>query len=717
MSKEENQSNEKIKTEENKEKEDKIEKIREKFEKKIQSEVEKKNEPIKQIIKEKNSSNFNQLKNFFENRELKNEKEKKEKIIYKKEEITKKIQEPLNLNIKNDEKKEENLNKIEEFKSDNVKRFLNEIKNKEILNKEKELNIQKEIKEKKIVNNKNIKNKVEQFISDYKKEEEKKKEIDYSFNNFVNQNSKVKENLYNIEKAANNLNQNKKLFELTNKIINQIYDNNSKSKSLSMQERIHLFDRKINNFNIIEKIQLNLNLKNLDKKGEYDAEIYDENNELIAKSEKKNDNKLIQDLQFNFSFTKQQAITIKINKFIPPDQIINSEIKVPIKEILKVNKNLDFEEKINNFDNNEIININYDAPKNQENDKFIKLHFESENKNNEINNNIANITYTIQKENNILFKSSVCNESNIKKSDKIPLKILEPEFEISFYNNYFDENKFIIQTNDLQKGILKNINLPGINMKNIKISSIETKKTSFVKLRKEGLNLDLSIAIDFTSSNGYPNSKFSLHYTNNGFINNYEKAIRANYNIISSYNDNDKYNVYGFGAIYKKKFLKCFNLNKNEEKISGIENIIKSYKNIKKEIIFSGGTYFSPVIDKINEELKKNINNKNLNYHILLIISDGIVEDINDIIDSVLESSKLPLSIIIIGVGYSVENDMKRLNGEYGKLISSKGEILEKDIIQYVHFNDYADNIEKLTDAVLKNIPEQISDYYDNLNK
>ena len=60
-----------------------------------------------------------------------------------------------------------------------------------------------------------------------------------------------------------------------------------------------------------------------------------------------------------------------------------------------------------------------------------------------------------------------------------------------------------------------------------------------------------------------------------------------------------------------------------------------------------------------------------------------------------------------------VINDMKRLNGEYGKLISSKGEVLEKDIIQYVHYNDYADNIQKLTDDVLRNIPNQISDYYE----
>ena len=72
----------------------------------------------------------------------------------------------------------------------------------------------------------------------------------------------------------------------------------------------------------------------------------------------------------------------------------------------------------------------------------------------------------------------------------------------------------------------------------------------------------------------------------------------------------------------------------------------------------------------------------------------------------------LPISIIIIGVGDNVYYDMKRLNGENGKLISSKGEILDKDIIQYVHFNDFADDLNKLTEAVLKYIPDQISNYY-----
>ena len=101
-----------------------------------------KNEPAKQIIKENNTfSNFNLLKNLFENTEKKNEKEKNEKkvrISYKKEE-TPKIKEFLNSNKKEEEKRKENINKIEEFKSNNVQRFLLNLKNNEIFNKEKEL--------------------------------------------------------------------------------------------------------------------------------------------------------------------------------------------------------------------------------------------------------------------------------------------------------------------------------------------------------------------------------------------------------------------------------------------------------------------------------------------------------------------------------------------------------------------------------------------------
>ena len=247
----------------------------------------------------------------------------------------------------------------------------------------------------------------------------------------------------------------------------------------------------------------------------------------------------------------------------------------------------------------------------------------------------------------------------------------------------------------------------------IVISIEKFDKISLIKLKKNGLNIDLNIAIDFTGSNGDPEYYSSLHYIKNGFINNYEKAIRACCEIISVYNKKDEYYVNGFGANIKGSVSHYFNINSDgDNKIKGVENIIKEYKKTVNSVDFSGGTYFSPTIKSLNEKLKNS--NEELNYNVLLIISDGEVHDINDIIDSIIESSKLPLSIVIIGVGSDVNEDMKKLNGENGKLVNSRGECLEKDIIQYVHFNDYNENIEKLTQEVFRYIPQQIKDYFQN---
>ena len=48
-------------------------------------------------------------------------------------------------------------------------------------------------------------------------------------------------------------------------------------------------------------------------------------------------------------------------------------------------------------------------------------------------------------------------------------------------------------------------------------------------------------------------------------------------------------------------------------------------------------------------KIKKDINN--FKYNILMILTDGIIDDIKETIDQLVEGSFLPLSVIIIGVG------------------------------------------------------------------
>ena len=164
--------------------------------------------------------------------------------------------------------------------------------------------------------------------------------------------------------------------------------------------------------------------------------------------------------------------------------------------------------------------------------------------------------------------------------------------------------------------------------------------------------MSLSIAIDFIGSNGSPNYENSLHYIKNGFINNYEKAIRENIKIISMYNKQDKYNVYGFGAKVNGTFKNIFAINRTDDpSIIGIENIISKYKETVNDIVFSGGTYFAPVINDFKRRAEQNNNNYNFNYNISIIISDGYLQDIDETIDSIVETSILPISFIIIVLG------------------------------------------------------------------
>ena len=62
------------------------------------------------------------------------------------------------------------------------------------------------------------------------------------------------------------------------------------------------------------------------------------------------------------------------------------------------------------------------------------------------------------------------------------------------------------------------------------------------------LQLDFTVAVDFTASNGTVTDPRSLHYINPHQPNQYEMAIRAVLDICQFYNKTKMFDAYGFGA-------------------------------------------------------------------------------------------------------------------------------------------------------------------------
>jgi len=200
----------------------------------------------------------------------------------------------------------------------------------------------------------------------------------------------------------------------------------------------------------------------------------------------------------------------------------------------------------------------------------------------------------------------------------------------------------------------------------IKIKYSEFTRKSFVDYLYSGMEINLSIGIDFTASNGSPKEKNSLHSFIMNEPNDYERAINSCGQILSYYDTDKIYPVFGFGAQFLGSNIvnHCFNVSfNNDPNIQGIDNVINTYKENIMKLNFSGPTYFSPLIKNVVDMIRNNIsmNPSEVTYNILLILSDGQINDMGQTIDILIEAAKLPLSVIIVGIGNADFSNMVTL--------------------------------------------------------
>ena len=116
--------------------------------------------------------------------------------------------------------------------------------------------------------------------------------------------------------------------------------------------------------------------------------------------------------------------------------------------------------------------------------------------------------------------------------------------------------------------------------------------------------------------------------------------------------------VYGFGAALSKsdgKINHCFplSLDKDTVEIQGADNIIKTYLDALQVIQMKEPTHMGPVIREVMQEQcddDESSAGPAASYQLLVIITDGQIEDMTETIDALVDASSLPMSILIVGM-------------------------------------------------------------------
>ena len=471
----------------------------------------------------------------------------------------------------------------------------------------------------------------------------------------------------------------------------------SNSNDKKSGEKIKLEFSIINPSNAIYLIQAKL----------YDNQVLDYNSEV----KKSNfNNKLVFEkfLLCEFFFERQQnlIITLKKNNY-------KININSTLGSIVGLN-HCTFKHKITE---NEYLMIK--AENVAQIDDSLKIDFSLKEKNSSKNFFVENkYLFIITNNSQKLYQSEYIHNNGAFNPINIPIALLKPYYTINFYNS---RNQLIATINEtltdkyLQKNKPSKL-IPINNYLFLYDNSTITKKATFIDYINAGVKIALSIGIDFTGSNGHPLDDGTLHSIKDGKPNDYEKAIISCGNIVAPYDYDQLFQVYGFGAIIKSsisdKASMCFAINlKDNPDIYTIDNVIKTYHDIikKDKLTFAGPTEFTPIIKKvISRMITKNI----LEYHILMILTDGVIDDLQDTIDILVEASSLPLSVIIIGIGNEDFSKMEVLDGDEVPLKSRNGKIRTRDIVQFVPFSKFKNDAKKLSMEVLAEIPRQMIEYF-----
>ena len=185
----------------------------------------------------------------------------------------------------------------------------------------------------------------------------------------------------------------------------------------------------------------------------------------------------------------------------------------------------------------------------------------------------------------------------------------------------------------------------------------ETMQQLTQALRRAGLEkANLLIAIDFTKSNIWQGKETfegkCLHdvaicegeYTGSGVLNPYEYVLTVAGEQIEEFDDDKIFPTCIFGhRSAEGQYLKPLKVNGKDPQ--GVSEVLQAYRQAVSENALSGGTMFEPIINWAMKYARDG------EYHILVIIGDGCIEDKIATKKALARAGSVPLSVIFVGVG------------------------------------------------------------------
>ncbi|KAF6169699.1 hypothetical protein GIB67_004091 [Kingdonia uniflora] len=244
----------------------------------------------------------------------------------------------------------------------------------------------------------------------------------------------------------------------------------------------------------------------------------------------------------------------------------------------------------------------------------------------------------------------------------------------------------------------------------------ECEQHTFLDYITGGCELNFMVAVDFTASNGNPRLPDSLHYIDSsGRQNPYQRVISEIGEVLQFYDIEKRFPAWGFGArAIDGPVSHCFNLNGSSSQceVDGIQGIMRAYASAVPHLSLAGPTLFGPVINNASLIASQSLASCKQKYFVLLIITDGVITDLQETKEALVKAADLPISILVVGVGGADYKEMEVLDADKEeRLENSYGQVASRHIVQFVPFRDVQSGDVSILQSLLVELQVQFLQY------
>lgn len=149
----------------------------------------------------------------------------------------------------------------------------------------------------------------------------------------------------------------------------------------------------------------------------------------------------------------------------------------------------------------------------------------------------------------------------------------------------------------------------------------------------------------------------------------------------------------------------------NKAEVEGIDGMLEAYRSLfQRGLIMSSPTVLSDVIRVAASRAERNLvqamENGGQSYAFLLILTHGCDSNIQRTKEVLIQASRAPISVIMVGIGDNDFRPMRYLDDFHKK----EG---VRDVCNFIEYDEYkSKDISELRQAVLDEIPAQMTTYF-----